>query len=106
MRRRGDLRDASEMARVVDGIRALVSAARLPVADAEPSNRRDVDFGALTAREIEVVTAWSTEPNIPRVARRLSLSDHTVRNHLRHVYEKLGVHSQAELMALVAAGSR
>lgn len=59
---------------------------------------------ALTPREAQVLTwaAWETNEEI---GRRLFMSTATVRKHLEHAYEKLGVHSRAEAIArLVLSG--
>lgn len=56
-------------------------------------------WALLSLREREVATAFYDTPQIDPVARSLSISPNTVRNHLRAIYRKLGVHSQAELVA-------
>lgn len=52
----------------------------------------------MTAREREIsghlVTGW----RLAQIAQTLCLSEHTVRNHLKSVFQKLDVHSQAELI--------
>ena len=61
-------------------------------------NRR---FGELTNREQEVVDLLAQGIRVPTIARKLCISPNTVRNHLKRVYQKLGVHSQEELIELV-----
>jgi DNA-binding CsgD family transcriptional regulator len=41
---------------------------------------------------------------VPAVARDLYVSQSTVRNHLSAIFHLFGVHSQAELLALLRAG--
>ncbi len=43
---------------------------------------------------------------IEDVAARLKLSVKTIENHLRHVFEKLGIRSRAELARMVAMQER
>jgi DNA-binding NarL/FixJ family response regulator len=62
------------------------------------------DLGDLTRREREVLEAFVRLRRIPDVAEALFISRHTVRNHLKAVYSKLGVHSQPELMVLMLSG--
>jgi PAS domain S-box-containing protein len=59
----------------------------------------------LSAREQEVVELLEGGLHPKDIARELRLSVHTVRNHLRFVYRKLGVRSQLELMARLRSGS-
>lgn len=64
---------------------------------AEP--RRDVpELSQLSAREWEVVRALLSHERVPQIAKRLHISPSTVRNHLKSIYGKLGVHSQQELI--------
>jgi len=59
------------------------------------------DRELLSAREIEVVERM-VEGNSPKeIASALFISPHTVRNHLRSIYSKLGVHTQVELLRKV-----
>ncbi|MGH2399499.1 MAG: response regulator [bacterium] len=50
----------------------------------------------LSKRETEVVQKVVAGRAVRTIAQELHLSAHTVRNHLKSVYRKLGVHSQAE----------
>ncbi len=60
-----------------------------------------MELDALTKRETEILTEMARGGRIPSIARELFISPHTVRNHLRNIFTKLGVHSQAELIAYV-----
>lgn len=55
----------------------------------------------LTARETEVFTLWATGHGAKSIEEKLVLSSATVRTHIRHIYEKLDVHSRAELIELL-----
>lgn len=60
---------------------------------------RPTGANPLTRREMEVLTLLSEGLNYPMIAERLFLSLDTVRNHIRHIYEKLHAHSKAEAVA-------
>ncbi|QPC93666.1 response regulator transcription factor [Mesorhizobium sp. INR15] len=60
------------------------------------------DFSALSARETEITRLLLAGGCAKSIARRLAISSGTVRNHIKSIYGKLGVHSQVELMALRA----
>lgn len=55
-------------------------------------------LGGLSQREQEVVRALLESGRVPGIARSLYISPHTVRNHLKSAFRKLGVSSQAELI--------
>jgi DNA-binding CsgD family transcriptional regulator/MFS family permease len=57
----------------------------------------------LSKREHEVLALMMRGRNVPAIAEELTLSRNTVQTHVRHVYERLGVHSRQELVALVDA---
>lgn len=59
----------------------------------------------LTTREREVFDLASGGSSRADIAERLFISQGTVRSHLQSVYKKIGVHTQAELIAL-ASGAR
>ncbi len=53
----------------------------------------------LTAREQELLKLLAEGSSIAVIARLLSISVVTVRNHMQHIQTKLGVHSQVETVA-------
>jgi DNA-binding NarL/FixJ family response regulator len=59
-------------------------------------------YDGLTAREVEILKLLATGQSNKQVARRLEISEKTVRNHVSHMYEKLGIYdrSQAVLYAV------
>jgi LuxR family maltose regulon positive regulatory protein len=44
-----------------------------------------------------------TNLSAPEIARELSVSVHTVRTHIRHLFAKLGVHGRTEAVARARA---
>jgi DNA-binding CsgD family transcriptional regulator len=65
----------------------------------DPAFLRDV-FG-LTAREAEVAAALAAGMPLARIAQNFQLGIGTVRTHLKQVYAKTGVHSQAHLVTVL-----
>jgi two-component system nitrate/nitrite response regulator NarL len=61
--------------------------------------RRDDDLPALSARELEVLRLAADGLSSVEIGQRLHLSRTTVRTHLQHVYEKLGVSERAAAVA-------
>lgn len=59
-------------------------------------------FG-LTARETDVLQLLARGRTASVIQERLVLSHNTVKSHVRHIYSKLGVHSQQQLIDLVDA---
>jgi DNA-binding CsgD family transcriptional regulator len=55
--------------------------------------------GLLTKREREILREVAGGASNDEIARRLWLSPHTVRTHLRHIYKKLGVRNRTEAAA-------
>jgi DNA-binding CsgD family transcriptional regulator len=60
---------------------------------------------ALTRRERQVVAALVAGLDTRAVTERLFISRHTVQDHLKAVFEKVGVHSRRELLARFSAAS-
>lgn len=54
----------------------------------------------LTDREVQVLELLTQGLTTARIAERLTLSHHTVRNHVRHLLAKLDAHSQLEAVAI------
>jgi PAS domain-containing protein len=59
-------------------------------------------LASLTSRQWEVVIRLFRGDRVATIASDLSLSPHTVRNHLAAIFERFDVHSQAELIALLS----
>lgn len=55
----------------------------------------------LSQREREVLSLIMQGRNVPAVAEELVVSRNTVQTHVRHIYERFGVHSRQELVAFV-----
>jgi DNA-binding NarL/FixJ family response regulator len=60
----------------------------------------------LSPREREILDALAAGQRVGSIARGFGISAYTVRNHLKAIFRKLGVHSQVELLAQVHARSR
>jgi PAS domain S-box-containing protein len=61
------------------------------------------DLSTLSPREREVLGYLIAGDRVPAIARHLSISPHTVRNHLKATYRKLGVETQAQLIDHIRA---
>lgn len=57
---------------------------------------------ALTDRELEVLRILARGHGLNRVQEALFIAEGTAITHRRHIYQKIGVHSKAELIDLVA----
>lgn len=64
---------------------------------------KELDLSMLSQRERDVVLALRRGLRLSDIARVLGISNHTARNHLKHVFRKLGVHSQVELLSVIGA---
>lgn len=58
-----------------------------------------IEAYGLTPRERDVVRAIARGSSTPEMAAELFLSTHTVRDHIKSVFDKIGVSSRAELVA-------
>lgn len=58
--------------------------------------------GNLTPRESEVMQLIGAGCSNQQTARELGISVHTVRNHVQHILDKLGAHSQLEAVAIAS----
>jgi FixJ family two-component response regulator len=58
------------------------------------------EAATLTGREREVLEGLLNNRRVPMIARTMGISPSTVRNHLKAIFSKVGVHSQAELIDL------
>ena len=83
--------DSETLGRLFGG---FISSQTLPKHDPETEKQ-----SKLTARELKVIYAVveSSEALNKSLAQRLFISDHTLRNHLTSIYQKLGVNNRLEL---------
>ena len=91
---------------VFSGTRAIATVIRLGGADPCPLSERtrcilQSAFG-LTSREAEVAALAAAGSAPAAIAKKLSIGEGTIRNHVKVVFAKSGVRSQVELAALVA----
>ena len=70
-------------------------------APASPSQAGMIE--PLTLREQEVLELLAQRLSAKEIGQRLFISDRTVKRHLANIYEKLGVHSRREAVALALA---
>jgi DNA-binding NarL/FixJ family response regulator len=75
---------------VLDSVQHLPEAARFP------------QLSALSARQWEVLSHLMRGERVRTIADALFVSQSTVRNHLSAIFERFGVHSQAQLVALLS----
>jgi DNA-binding NarL/FixJ family response regulator len=62
--------------------------------------------GLLSAREVEVLLLLDERLDTDEIAKRLFISEHTVRSHVKSVLAKLGVSSRREAIEALAAARR
>jgi DNA-binding CsgD family transcriptional regulator len=91
--RRRELEDA--MRKISDELARVGIGGGIVVPDSVPPHP---DLELLSRRERDVVTHLMQGHRVVSIAELLEVSEHTVRNHLKSIFRKLGVHSQAELV--------
>jgi predicted ATPase/DNA-binding CsgD family transcriptional regulator len=96
----GGNRQAREIALRLAGALSLPPAAQQPAGTGGPSPSLATHAGpslpeALTEREVEVFRLLANGLTKPEIAKRLTLSFHTVNAHVRSIYAKLGVSSRS-----------
>jgi len=83
--------------------RGRLSVRRKPVVRFDPSvlKRRVKKLDVLTAREREVVYLIGQGYRNRDIAQALVISEHTVKNHISNIFQKLGVADRYELLTLL-----
>jgi DNA-binding CsgD family transcriptional regulator/PAS domain-containing protein len=69
-----------------------------PTFDTSTTRTAPSDLARLTNRERQVVQLLASGLRVANIAEELFLSEHTVRNHLKGIFRKLGVNNQADLV--------
>jgi DNA-binding NarL/FixJ family response regulator len=93
----------SSILAVLAGERVMASAVANRVLDLLTGTTTPKEFyDGLTARELDILKLLAIGQANKQIARRLEISDKTVRNHVSHMYEKLHIYdrSQAVLYAV------
>jgi PAS domain S-box-containing protein len=80
----------------------IVSTANEPI----PGMATTPELERLSRRERDVVDELLRGHRVVSIAARLEVSEHTVRNHLKSIFRKLEVHSQAELVRLIRSNPK
>ena len=102
-RARGSMRHDDARQRLLEGAlhRIAQELARIDLPGHTSENTAPPLVG-LRPREQEVVRLLLQHLRVPAIARRLGISQQTVRNHLKSVFRRTGVRSQQELLDRIA----
>ena len=68
----------------------------------EPCERQDRNPAPLTSREVEVLQSMAEGADNCSIGAAVGLSEHSVRNHVRNILEKLHLHSRTEAVLYAA----
>jgi DNA-binding NarL/FixJ family response regulator len=82
----------------VDVLRSALSAPAAPAAPARPE-------AGLSPREVEVMELIAAGLSNTEISRRCFLSEKTVKNHVNHIFAKLGVRTRAEAVSTWLGGT-
>jgi PAS domain S-box-containing protein len=93
----GELR--SSLDRIAMELQSMSLYAELPAHTAAVLDHPELKD--LSKREREVLMPLVSGDRVPAIAEQLHISPHTVRNHLKSIYRKLGVESQSDLIKRV-----
>jgi DNA-binding NarL/FixJ family response regulator len=76
------------------------SIARMVIRSMQSSNKKaEENLYQLTAREKEILSSLAKGNSYKLIAAELGISLDTVRTHIKHIYDKLQVHSQTEAVS-------
>jgi DNA-binding CsgD family transcriptional regulator len=99
--------DADDAADDAQGAQAAAGSPKSPTGRAATLNRAALlavkRAHGLSQREVDIVELWATGYSSAHIERELVISKSTVKTHVKHIYEKTGVHSKAELINLINA---
>lgn len=87
---------------VLGGETIFPETVRAGLTDSARALRGRAASGALSAREREVLTLIAQGRSAPEIAEHLFLGVTTVRTHMQHIYDKLGVSERASAVAVAA----
>ena len=95
---------AGTLQRIARELEAISLVAGAPRGSGVPLDHPELK--ALSDREHEILAEFAAGARVASIAKKLFISPHTVRNHLKAIYRKLGVASQAELVERIRALGR
>ena len=88
-----------DLRRDLDRISGVLSELNGSLPDAGPAATQPADPRQLISqREVQVFEHLIAGDPVPMIASRLHISEHTVRNHVKSIYRKLGVNSRVQLL--------
>ncbi|MEG0756833.1 MAG: helix-turn-helix transcriptional regulator [Raoultibacter sp.] len=91
-------------ARVINGVKAITAPEIKQIGDHIEARCREIGMReGLTEREIDILGLLAKGRDGKFIAEEYVLSYNTVKTHIKHIYQKLGVHSRQELIDLVGA---
>ena len=79
------------------GVSDLGSAVSVLTRQAEPAKNVQLSQYGLTEREFDIIKAIASGHTNKRIGQLLSISEHTVKNHVTHIFDKTGTSSRLEL---------
>jgi PAS domain S-box-containing protein len=94
----------SLLERIALEIQSIGLVADHPAATRAPLEHPELQ--GLSPREMEILTQLLSAHRVPQIAEALHISQHTVRNHLKSIFAKVGVSSQAALIRKVRSLSQ
>jgi ATP/maltotriose-dependent transcriptional regulator MalT len=68
------------------------------VIDKKLKINRKLDKAGLSSRELEIATLIFQGISTHHISEQLNLSYHTIRNHIKHIYSKIGVSTRSEML--------
>ena len=98
-----DAATAAGVTALVPTSRGLDVLLRVVRRHADPGRRRHSDAAALTDREVQVASLLAAGNNVPQMADRMGITPHTVENHKRRLYAKLGVGNSSHAVSRATA---
>ena len=102
----GFLRGVAEGEAALSGTVARRLLDQVREGDGGRSGVPDSIAGVLSARELEVLLLLDDHASTEEIARRLFISEHTVRSHVKSLLKKLGVSSRREALERLASARR
>jgi DNA-binding NarL/FixJ family response regulator len=82
---------------VMAGQRVMASQVAQRVLDVITGTKSSKEYyDGLTAREVELLRLLAGGMGIKQISYRLQISEKTVRNHVSHIYEKLGIYDRTQ----------